>query len=207
MTSLPLQLGFLLLAAGESKRLGEAKQLLNWNGETLLQKSISEVPQCTVNGCSFSKLYVVLGARYDEISTQISDEHSVICHNKQWQEGIGSSISYGIRELTKNENVNAVLIMLCDQPFITKEHLQTLIEHFIKTGKGIVATSYNSVKGVPAIFSEKYFGELCALRGEQGAKQLIKRNSLDSETINFEKAAIDIDTPEDYANALLVNGK
>lgn len=202
MTSSSLQLGIVILAAGESKRLGTPKQLLDWNGETLLQKSIATANQLLENNYSNSLLYVVLGAKYEEISAHIRSENVVICQNKQWVDGIGSSIRCGIEEMSAQGKCNAALIMLCDQPYITSDYLQKLVERFIESDKGIITTSYNKINGVPALFDKKYFAELCALRGEQGAKQIIKRFAIDCETVDFEKAAIDIDTSEDYVKAL-----
>ncbi len=200
MISPSLNLAILILAAGESKRLGSAKQLLDWNGETLLQKSISTAQQLSSH-CS-TEIYVVLGARYDELLQHITNNNIAICKNERWFTGIGSSIHCGIEVIIANGGADSVLIMLCDQPFITSEHLQKLIELYSSLGKGIVSTNYSGINGVPAILGRKYFDDLFALRGEQGAKRLIQKYASDVESITFEDATIDIDTMEDYNNAI-----
>ncbi len=207
MNSPQINLGILILAAGESKRLGSPKQLLDWNGETLLQKSISTAKELSSNLHIQSNIYIVLGAKYEELVQKIHDDTVVICHNEQWFTGIGSSIQCGMEAITTNVNVDSVLIILCDQPFITSEHLQKLVEQFSLSSKGIIATGYSGINGVPAIFSKKYFAELLMLRSEQGAKKLIEKNLSDFVTIIFEDAKIDIDTMEDYNNALYLEKK
>ena len=203
----PLNIAILILAAGESKRLGRAKQLLDWDGETLLQRSISTAQQFLSNQHLTCKIYLVLGARYDELLQHIPDNDTIICHNERWFTGIGSSIQCGMEAITANGKTDSVLIMLCDQPFITNMHLQNLVERFSTLGKGIVATNYSGINGVPAIFGKKYFAELLVLQGEQGAKRLIEKHTSDVESVAFESATIDIDTPEDYDNAIQLKSR
>lgn len=198
-------LAILILAAGESKRLGSAKQLLDWDGETLVQRSISTARQLSSH-CS-TEIYVVLGARYDELLLHISNNDIIICRNERWFTGIGSSIHCGIEAIIANGRADSILIMLCDQPFITSEHLQKLFELFSSSGKGIITTSYSGINGVPAIFGRKYFDNLLALQGEQGAKRLIHKYASDVESIVFQDATIDIDTPEDYDKAIQLNSR
>ncbi|MBI3259933.1 MAG: nucleotidyltransferase family protein [Ignavibacteriae bacterium] len=199
-----LNLGILILAAGESKRLGRAKQLLDWNGETLLQKSISTAEQ--LSSKHNTEIHIVLGARCNELLPYIKNKDIVICHNERWFTGIGSSIQCGIKEIESRGKFDAVLIMLCDQPFITSDHLQKLLEQFSTSEKGIVATSHSGVNGVPAIFDKKYFTEMLALQGDQGAKRLIEKFDSVVELIAFDDAKIDIDTMEDYINAQYLSG-
>lgn len=201
MNYLQINLGILILAAGESKRLGSPKQLLDWGGETLLQKSISTAKELSTNPHIHLTIYVVLGARYDELVQNIHDNTVIICRNERWFTGIGSSIHCGINQVISDNKIDAVLIMLCDQPFITSEHLNRLAELYSISRKGIAATNYDGINGVPAVFAKKYFSELLTLHGEQGAKKLIEKHLADVATIVFEEARIDIDTMEDYTNA------
>jgi molybdenum cofactor cytidylyltransferase len=199
-----LNLAILILAGGESKRLGSPKQLLDWNGQTLLRHSISTAQQFAKKLYTFSRIYTVLGAHYDEFSTHIEDTGVITCHNEQFHTGIASSIRGGITSIS-NTQADAVLIMLCDQPLVTVEYLQKLIQKFAASEKGITATKYPQASGVPAFFTRKYFDALLGLRGNQGAKSLIKRFEYDTETIIFNGENIDIDTVEDYERALYMS--
>ena len=171
----------IVLAAGASKRLGRPKQSLEFQGETLLERAVriaSEVAQVvlvTTVGTGFS-LY-----RLKPVPTVVI--------NSDPEEGIASSIRVGV-EATEGD----VLFMLCDQPFITADHLKNLID----AKSPIAATGYNGISGVPAFFAAKYRAELLALRGDVGAKQVIDRHRDELVTIPFEPAALDVDTAADY---------
>ena len=108
---------------------------------------------------------------------------------------LSTSIHHIIKAYPEAE---AVLIMVCDQPAVTKEHLQTLAKIYRDSDKKIVASSYADTLGVPAVFGRSFFSNILMLRDEQGAKRLIEQFSQQVTSAPFPLGAIDLDTPEDY---------
>lgn len=189
--------GLIILAAGESKRLGEPKQNLLFLDKTLLQRSVETA--CETN-CS--PVLVVLGANYDLIYPRIPQDKVKILHNPEWREGLASSIRVGIAALAEIDEIDSVVIMLCDQPFVTSALIDELIRKQQLTGKAIVACAYKQTVGVPVIFQRALFNELLLLQGDEGAKKLLKSHPDDIESLPFEGGSIDIDTTEDFNNLI-----
>ncbi len=182
--------GLIILAAGESKRLGQPKQNLVFKGQTLLHRTIETGQQAQCK-----PIIVVLGANADLI-TPIAKTQTL--YNKDWQKGMASSITLGVEEIKKNPSVQQVIIMLCDQPFADAKLLNALVDKQAETGKPIVACAYNGTIGVPALFERSLFGELLQLQGNEGAKKILLAHPNDVAVIPFEKGSIDIDTPGDF---------
>lgn len=188
------KIGIVVLAAGASSRMGEAKQLLGYQGKTLLRRAVETALESAVE-----TVVVVLGANFERTITEIQDYPVAIAHNADWQEGLASSIKIGLESLLdKDEDVSACLVMLADQPFVTKEHLDMLAKKFLaRPGIPIVAAKYENTIGVPAVFSAAVFDDLRSLAGDEGAKKVIKKYGSLVRTVNLPEAAIDIDTPAD----------
>jgi len=186
-------IAILILAAGASSRLGQPKQLLAFKGKTLIRHAAE-----TALSTKCKPVIVVTGALHDELLSQIKDLEVVAVHNDNWQQGMSTSIAIGI-EKAQEYNAEAVLIMLCDQPLITSGHLNALCSTFSGLEDGpIVATGYNEISGVPAVFPKKHFQSLIKLKGEQGARELMKVHLNSLITVPFIQASIDVDTSEDY---------
>ncbi len=186
--------GLVILAAGASTRLGKPKQNLVYQKQTLLQHAIE-----TALSSKCNPIAVVLGANADVISPTIQNLPVNIIYNKDWREGMASSIRVGINELQKaRPAISSVILMLCDQPFVSVSLLNDLIE--IKGEKGIVASAYNDTLGVPALFDAKYFEELSLLKGPEGAKTLLQKYADDVCFLSFPLGSVDIDTAEDFGN-------
>jgi len=184
----------LILAAGNASRMGDIKQLLAWKGTFLLNHAIDIVLQV-----DSSKNIVVLGANYERIKAEIQHENIQIIYNKDWENGLGSSIAFGVKHIQNNYEVDGVLITLADQPLIDATYLNTLIGSY-KMGKNqIIASNYGHEKlGVPALFDSSYFEELSKLNQDKGAKKVIE-NHLDKVlALNAKHFISDIDTMEDY---------
>jgi molybdenum cofactor cytidylyltransferase len=189
------KVGGILLAAGGSSRLGRPKQLLKFEGKTLIRRA-SE----TLVRSACEPFVVVLGAEFENSNAEIADLGINVCVNELWQTGMSSSIKVGLQELLKFEpNLDAVVIMLCDQPYITAIHIDALIDRFHETESAVVAAKYGDTFGVPALFSRKLFPRLLELSGDQGARLLIRSQSDQVESVTIPEAAFDIDTPEDLA--------
>ncbi|MGD1701097.1 nucleotidyltransferase family protein [Dapis sp. BLCC M229] len=187
-------IGIIILAAGASTRLGQPKQLLIYQEHSFIFNTV----EIAVNS-DCAPIVVVLGAYADLIFPEISNFPVKIVKNCDWQEGMNSSIKLGINNLkATQENLEAVLLMLCDQPFVSTQLIKKIIDVYYLTGKAIVACEYAATFGVPALFSAKFFPEMLNLKTAKGAKQIIKNYSYQVATVDFPKGEIDIDTFADY---------
>ena len=183
----------LLLAAGASARMGQPKMFLTWQGETLLQHAVSAA--ATVS----TPVFVVTGQHTSTIATALHNSAVQLIPNDQWQEGMGTSVAAGVTGIIQAGHMpDAIIIVVCDQPFITAELLQQMMAAKESSGKGIVGCSYDNTIGTPVLFDKKYFPALQQLNGQQGAKRLLQQFPDDVATVPFPLGNIDIDTPEDY---------
>lgn len=208
--------GLVLLAAGASTRLGSPKQLLNYKERSLLRSAaVSAV------GSVCRSVVVVLGACATRLIDEVSDLSVNIAINPQWEQGMCSSIRIGIETLAEQAamselarlrssagtssglEIKAAVIMLCDQPFVTTEVIDSLVAAYRGTGRPIIASAYDGTLGVPALFSRTLFAELTSLKKAEGAKKVIKDHSDDVFRVPFAQGAIDIDTPMDYTRLLM----
>lgn len=190
----PVLYGIILLAAGASSRLGRPKQLLLYQGKTLLQHGI----QVAIDTGTKS-IIVVLGANTNFLIKETANQSIEVILNEQWKEGMASSIRCGIHKLLERApELNAVIIMVCDQPYVTTKLLNDLMIKHQETGKPIVASSYENNQGTPALFDKTIFASLLELKGDVGAKRIMKANPDLVALVNFPLGEIDIDTEEDY---------
>lgn len=186
--------GIVILAAGNSSRLGQPKQLLGYKDSTLLKNTIAEaslVPN--------AKIIVVTGANNQLIEEELDPSKIKISFNPDWEFGMASSIVNGLQKLlTLYPDYENCIFAVCDQPYVSSLIFENLIQEYNKTGKGIVASAYSETLGTPVLFHKKYFAELLELKGQEGAKKIISKFSDDVVSILFEKGNIDIDTEDDY---------
>ena len=144
-------------------------------------------------------MIVVLGANAEHLEKEIEDKKIHISLNKEWNEGMASSVRCGINTLTQiAPATDAAIIMVCDQPFVTSDLLNELIVTQRNTGKSIVTSQYEAAIGPPAFFHKTVFPELLELKGDAGARKIIEQRRSDIATVSFSKGIIDIDTEEDY---------
>ncbi len=187
----------LLLAAGSSSRMGKPKMLLSFKGKTLLQHAIDEVNEIK------QRLVVVTGCHHNLIKDVLLFQCIHFIENKNWEEGMGSSVRTGVDYiLQKHPSAESIIILVCDLPYLSSDILQALIDVQQQTGKGIVASAYNNNIGTPVLFTKKYFTQLALLNGQAGAKKVIQQFIDDTTTVDFPQGDIDIDTPEDYEQLL-----
>ncbi|HCZ36169.1 MAG TPA: 4-diphosphocytidyl-2C-methyl-D-erythritol synthase [Cytophagales bacterium] len=187
-----MQVGIIILAAGNSSRLGQSKQLVQINGVSLLRRSTEIAVQTTL------PVVVVLGADAEVHQQVIADLKTEIVVNDVWQTGMGSSLKAGLSHLIQtNPKVEAAMILVCDQPYLSFAHLQKLIAANQQQVKPIVASTYANVIGVPAIFKKELFPHLLQLDNDSGARKIIQQFTDQAHVISFEKGEIDIDTPQD----------
>ena len=188
----------IILAAGSSGRLGRPKQLLPFKNKPLLQYLIDEAKNTLAD-----TVIVVLGANAEIIKNELQTDNIHIAINENWKEGMSSSIRCGINELqTTNPAVDAALLMVCDQPFVTTALLNELIVSHRNTKKHIVTCSYDETTGPPALFDKILFPELLQLEGDAGARKIVQQNTDEVVSVPFSKGVIDIDTATDYQNLI-----
>jgi molybdenum cofactor cytidylyltransferase len=188
-----MSVGLILLAAGNSSRMGSSKQLLVYHGKTLLHRAAEAGVD---SGCS--PVIVVLGHDAARMQSELEGFPMLIVINPDWQNGMGSSIRVGIERMEKESSVNAVAVMLCDQPYVDASIIRQLLEVYRKKNGPIVAASYGQTLGVPAIFPRRYFAALGQLPASGGAKQLLMNHPTDVFGVPMDEAALDIDTPDDF---------
>lgn len=187
----------MILAAGASTRMGQPKQLLEFQGESLLERIVK-----TALATECRPVVVVLGAFYDEIIAKLGNWEigkSTIVRNENWQQGMSSSVKEGLEALLAIQpNLEAVLLLLADQPFVTTTYLLKLLPTANRQLPTIVASFYQNRLGVPALFPQKYFAELLQLSGDEGARKLLQLYKTEVHAIPFPEGALDVDTPEEY---------
>jgi len=194
--SKPSSIAVIILAAGRSARLGSPKQLLSYRGKNLLQHSIDTALESMA-----SPILVVLGSGKDAIRKELEQTQILILENSSWESGMASSISCGITNLQIiAPESEAVILMVCDQPFVNAKLLNDLITKHKDSKQSIIASSYANTLGTPALFHKSLFVELLALQGESGAKSLIKKYNQQVGFVSFDQGSIDIDTRENYRN-------
>jgi molybdenum cofactor cytidylyltransferase len=186
----------IVLAAGASRRLGQPKQLIEYHGETLLGRAIR---LAEVAGAE--PVVVVLGAHHEAIRASAELHSAVIIVNEDWEQGIAGSIRAGVDALAGlAPRIAGVLLLTCDQPRLTAPHLRALMEVFAaQSVPVIVASKYAEAIGGPAVFPRPMFGELCKLRGDQGARALIASAPCAVIAIDLPGGEVDIDSPDDLA--------
>jgi molybdenum cofactor cytidylyltransferase len=188
-----------ILAAGASRRPGRPKQLIPYQGETLLARAIR-----FAKDAGFHPVVAVLGAERDAIRAAIPPGSAVFIDNDAWQEGIASSMRAGLRAIAEHTPQPAgVLMMPCDQPRLTADHLRMLLGAFrAENGPFIVASLYSGVRGVPALFPAAMFPQLNSLSGDTGARKLLLDPPVPVLEVAFPGGEVDIDSPDDLAHLL-----
>jgi molybdenum cofactor cytidylyltransferase len=195
-----MNIGIIILAAGVSKRMGVPKQLLDINGEIMLNKIIKEalaVENVTVT--------VVLGANKELIMPQLKNFPINIVENLAWHSGMASSIIRGMAgAYLMDKELEQVIFSTADMPEMSTAFFEKLIKVAQKTERSIVASKYQDTIGVPILVKKGLFNELLALKGDEGARQIFIKNKSNIKTLTFDGIGIDLDTKEDYLNYINV---
>ena len=188
--------GAIILAAGASSRLGQPKQLLMYRGESLLARAIR-----LANEAGASPVLAVVGANRKLILDAVKFGDSIPTVNERWAQGISTSIHAGLDGLVNTTpDAGAVLMMACDQPRLTADHLRALIHRFaLQSEPSIVTSAYAEVLGIPALFPRNVFARLRALEGDKGARALLVDPPCPLIPMPFAGGEVDIDWPEDLS--------
>ena len=184
----------LILAAGASRRLGRPKQLLKLEGQTLLRRMTELAVSLDIG-----PVFVVLGAQVELMESELDRLEVYQVENPNWAKGMATSLQVGISFVeTLEPDVEAVLVLLVDQPKVDADLLAKLINTFQEKRPPLVASFYNNRNGVPAIFDRSLFKELKSVEGDRGARRVIRKYEATLVSIPFPGGVMDVDTEEDY---------
>lgn len=179
-----------VLAAGTSSRFGTTKQLEPWRGAALVRTVLSSAERA----CGERSLLVV-GHDWQRVVQACRPIAGFIAINEAYRDGIGTSIRAAVRRI--GHAADGILLLLADQPLVAPSHLEGLIERWRATPTAIIASRYADVVGPPVIFPRPDFAALAALEGDTGARSVVAAATARLITIECERAAVDIDRPED----------
>ena len=189
-----MSVGAVVLAAGDSSRFGQPKQLALFQGEPFVRRTVTAAKDA---GCM--PIVVVVGADAAKITPILAGLPISVIKHSNWSNGLGSSIAVGVKQATIiAPELDAAILLTCDQPFVNADALGRIIQLHLETGKPIIASAYADTVGVPALFDRSCFEELLQLTGDSGAKGIILARRRDVVPFNFPDAGIDIDTVADY---------
>jgi len=193
----PMPVAAIVLAAGASRRLGQPKQLLRLDGETMLDRAIRLAIESAAN-----PVIAVLGSHHELIRQSLSTSNATAIFNPDWEQGIATSIHAGLSAVEDTApQSSGVLILGCDQPRLTAAHLRALVAAFkSQPTPAIVASAYAGAVGAPAVFPREVFAALRALHGDQGARILLKLPPCPLCALPFPGGEIDLDLPADLAH-------
>lgn len=182
----------IVLAAGQSRRLGKPKQLIEIEGQPLVRRTVQTVVNSFVE-----HTFVVLGHEEAEIASQLEDLEVTRIVAPQYASGLSYSVRHGLHQIqTDIRKFQAVLFAPCDLPMLTTEHLNRLVERYHDTHAPIVCSEFEGALGIPALFAAATWADFEMLTGDQGARPLIQACS-HREAVAFAGGAFDIDTPDD----------
>lgn len=193
--SLKKHIGVIILAAGSSSRLGKPKQLLMVGGKSLIIRVCEAALSLNI-----AKVVVVTGAYAERVRSGIVHLPVMVIFNEEWEEGMASSIRKGMEVLSSQ--MDAVIILLCDQVNLNSSLLAEIRDAYLNSSFKVVYCRYGDEIGVPALFDKAMFPELFQLRGDTGAKPIIKRHLEQSQAISFPGGDTDIDRPSDVRDEL-----
>lgn len=191
-------ISILLLAAGASRRMGQAKQLLTWQDTSLIEHQIKTLLPLGVS------IHVILGAYAEKILPHIQKFPVSIHVNSHWEKGMGTSLSFGVQHIVENTtNIAGILIALVDQPLLTTLNFKSLIDTFTPNQQQIICSkSDKGWSGPPIIFDRCYFEELMQQEGDNGAKNVIKKHKKAITFLTLGAVLEDVDTPQAFAKAI-----
>ncbi len=188
-----LKCGAVILAAGNSSRLGQPKQLVCCGEETLLARTVRIAEEA---GCL--PIIVVLGYDADHMTSTLTGRSVRIVRNPAWSTGMASSLQAGLAAWSGSAIQNAnVLLLVCDQPQIGADDLRELLAIHTSESRQVTAASYAGRLGVPAIFHRNLLQELMAITGDQGARAVIERHKVEAGILPLPAAELDVDLPGD----------
>ncbi len=182
----------IVLAAGLSRRMGQPKLLLDWEGRPVIRRSVE-----TLAAAGIEDLLVVVGPAHADVETALAGLPVRFAVNAHPEAGQAGSVVAGLRALAPG--TIAALFALGDQPTVPPEVIPALARAFREGGRPIAAPRYRGVRGNPVLFAASVFPELLALTGDHGARAVVDTDASRVTLVDFDIAMPpDLDTPEDY---------
>lgn len=183
----------ILLAAGTSRGMGNVNKLLvKIKGKSILRWSVENVLKSRA-----IEIFVVIGKDSNLMKKELEGLEVKILLNEKYLEGMSSSIKLGIRSV--NSQSDGAIILMADQPNLQAETINCFIEKFYESHKKIIAAHYGNIVGNPVLFHRSLFNELLTIKGDVGARSVLKRHAEEIELVNVsEEEILDLDTPEDF---------
>ncbi len=180
----------IILAAGSASRFGQLKQLLNWQGETLVHRTAR-----IALDAGLKPVLVVTGAQADRVSAALADLPIRCVVNPEWDLGQGSSVAVGVRSLSPR--VGAAVFLLADQPLTSPGLIASLVETHSRDGNPIIGPLFDGQRGNPVLFDRITFQDLSQLHGDTGGRAIFSRYPVRWIPWHDASAGLDIDTPAD----------
>jgi len=184
-----------VLAAGSASRFGRAKQVIEWQGETLVHRAAR-----TALEAGLSPVIVVTGAYVGETQAALTELKVTLAHNSDWEAGQSASVQTGVRALP--EGAGAAVFLLVDQPLVSASLIRRLVEVHAESLPPVVAPQAGGRRANPVLFDRSTFAHLLDLDGDQGGRQLFTKFAPTWVPWHDEAILGEIDTPEDYQRLL-----
>jgi molybdenum cofactor cytidylyltransferase len=187
------RIGAVILAAGMSSRMGEAKQLLRLGENTLLGQVVENV-----RGSSVDEIVLVLGHAAETIKERVAIQSLKVVINEAYRQGMGTSLRAGLSALAAD--VDAALIVLADQPFVRAATLDLLIDQYQQSNAQIVIPIYKGFRGNPVLLDRSVFSEVMALSGDIGCRAIFGNHLEGIVKVPVEDVGIllDLDSKDDF---------
>ena len=193
----PARIEAILLAAGESRRMGYPKPLLRVGGETFIARA-----SALALGIA-GRLVIVLGAHADRVRAAVpSDPRIVVVENLDFARGQLSSLKVGLAEVIRDA-ADAAIVHLADHPLVVPATFAALLERYRATAMPIVVARCRGRRGHPVLFDHTVFAELLAAPEDQGARVVVNADPSRVEYVDVDDLGVvlDLDTPADLADA------
>lgn len=186
-----------VLAAGESRRMGQPKMLLPFRGKPMIEHIIENI-----RTAGLEDIIVVIGAEKEKLPVLLQKLSVNFCVNNEYRQGMLSSVICGIMNLP--ENVSAMLIFPGDQPLISPDTIAAVVKRSISTDKGIIIPVFKNRRGHPVLIDAKYRSAILNLNPEEGLRSLAASYPEDVCEIETDDPGIlkDFDTYEEYLNEI-----
>lgn len=187
----------IVLAAGEAKRMGRPKQLIEWNGRPLVAHVVQQAIEAALE-----PIIVVIGAYADQVRPAIDTSAARIVENPHWAQGMSTSVQAGLAVL--ESSIDAAIFLLIDQPHIDAAHIRAMIAAYQQSGRPIVVSAYQGKRASPTLFDRSFFDELMHVSGDSGGRSIIRAHPDRVRVVEVASEAllIDIDTQADLSKAL-----
>jgi molybdenum cofactor cytidylyltransferase len=183
----------IILAAGQSRRMGQPKMLLPWGGTTMLCKVID-----TLKAAGMEDIVVVTGGDREQVESIVGKSARMVFNAEYSSSEMLSSIQCGLGAI--KPEAQAALICLGDQPQVQMGSVQVILQEYESTGASLIVPSYQMKRGHPWLVAREWWNEILEMRSPESPREFLNRHAKEIKYINVDTPSIlaDLDTPEDY---------